>query len=154
MSLLPRRVILAAFLGATLSTQSAEISAKSAERGGATTAIRAGEVASVALLGQWIPTWFPKAPVLPPPKGEVMVNNLVHGEILLEGGEAHLRTNLTGRLDNYFVDPSSGNLALTSAATRAIDHAVPLPEVTEDKPYGVPASEALGFWLNGGVLPE
>jgi hypothetical protein len=61
-----------------------------------------------------------------------VVNNLVHGEILLEGGEAHLRTNLTGRLDNYCVDPASGNLALTTAATRAIDQGVPLAEVTED----------------------
>jgi len=61
-----------------------------------------------------------------------VVNNLVHGEILLEGGEAEVRTNLTGRLDNYCVDPASGNLTLTPAATRAIDQGVPLPDVTED----------------------
>ncbi|GEM_PF-127244 len=61
-----------------------------------------------------------------------VVNNLVHGEILLEGGAAELRTNLTGRLDNYCVDPASGNLALTPAATRAIDQGVPLPDVTDD----------------------
>jgi len=61
-----------------------------------------------------------------------VVNNLVHGEILLEGGEADLSHNLTGRLDRSCVDPASGNLALTSAATRAIDQAVPLPDVTED----------------------
>ena len=61
-----------------------------------------------------------------------VVNNLVHGEILLEGGEADLRTNLTGKLDHYFVDPSSGNLALTPAADRAIDQGAPLPDVPED----------------------
>ena len=61
-----------------------------------------------------------------------VVNNLVHGEILLEGGEAHLRTNLTGKLEPYFEDPASGNLTLTPAAARAIDQGVPLPDVTED----------------------
>jgi hypothetical protein len=61
-----------------------------------------------------------------------IVNNLVHGEILHKGGEAQLGTNLAGRLDGFFVDPASGNLALTSAATRAIAQAVPLPDVTED----------------------
>ncbi|MHC1765106.1 MAG: family 43 glycosylhydrolase [Verrucomicrobiia bacterium] len=60
-----------------------------------------------------------------------VVNNLVHGEILLEGGGADLRNNLTGRLDKYCVDPASGNLTLTPAATRAIDQAVPLPDVEE-----------------------
>ncbi len=61
-----------------------------------------------------------------------IVNNLVHGEIRLEGGEADLRQNLTGRLDNYFVDPASGNLALTAAAAKAIDQGVSLPDVTDD----------------------
>ncbi|MCL5279882.1 MAG: right-handed parallel beta-helix repeat-containing protein [Planctomycetes bacterium] len=61
-----------------------------------------------------------------------IVNNLVHGEIHLEGGEADLRQNLAGRLDGYFVDPASGNLTLTSAATGAIDEGISLPEVTDD----------------------
>jgi hypothetical protein len=61
-----------------------------------------------------------------------VANNLVHGEIHLEGGLAELRNNLTARLDNYFVGPESGNLALTSSATNAIDRALPLPEVKED----------------------
>ena len=61
-----------------------------------------------------------------------VVNNLVHGEIRLEGGEAQVRQNLAGRLDGYFVDPASGNLALTPAANRAIDQGVPLPEVADD----------------------
>jgi hypothetical protein len=61
-----------------------------------------------------------------------LVNNLVHGEIILEGGEAQMRHNLTGRLEGYFVDPASGNLALTREATGAIDQGVPDPEATED----------------------
>ena len=61
-----------------------------------------------------------------------IVNNLVHGEIRLEGGQAQLRQNLAGRLDGYFVDPTTGNLALTRAATEAIDKGVSLPDVTED----------------------
>ncbi len=61
-----------------------------------------------------------------------LVNNLVHGEIRLEGGEAEVRRNLTGRLDGYFVDPAAGNLALTSAATGAIDQGAALPEVSDD----------------------
>ena len=60
-----------------------------------------------------------------------IANNLVHGEIRLEGGEADLRNNFSGRLEGYFVDPSSGNLALTSAATKAINGGLPL-EVRED----------------------
>jgi hypothetical protein len=61
-----------------------------------------------------------------------IVNNLVHGEIRLEGGEAQLRQNLARRLDGYFVDLASGNLALTPAAIGAIDQGVSLPEVTDD----------------------
>jgi hypothetical protein len=61
-----------------------------------------------------------------------IVNNLVHGEIRFEGGEAQLRQNLAGRLDGYFVYPAAGNLALTPAAIRAIDQGVPLPGVTND----------------------
>jgi hypothetical protein len=60
------------------------------------------------------------------------VNNLVHGEIRFDGGKALLRQNLTGHLDNYFVDPASGNLALTQAAIEAINKGVSLPDVTED----------------------
>jgi hypothetical protein len=61
-----------------------------------------------------------------------IVNNLVHGEIRLEGGEAKLRGNLAGRLDNYFVDPASGNLALKAAAIGAIGKGEALPGVTND----------------------
>jgi hypothetical protein len=61
-----------------------------------------------------------------------IANNLVHGEIRLEGGQAELRDNLAGRLDGYFVDASSGNLMLTSSATNAIDRGLTLTEVKED----------------------
>jgi hypothetical protein len=61
-----------------------------------------------------------------------IVNNLVHGEIRFDGGQAQLHRNLADRLDDYFVDPTSGNLALTQAATEAIDKGVSLPDVTED----------------------
>jgi hypothetical protein len=61
-----------------------------------------------------------------------IANNLVHGEIRLEGGEAQLRNNLAGRLEGYFVGAASGNLALTSAATKAIDQGASLPEATDD----------------------
>ncbi len=61
-----------------------------------------------------------------------IVNNLVHGEIRLDGGQAQLRQNLAGRLDGYFADPASGNLMLTPAAVGAIDQGVSLPEVTDD----------------------
>ena len=61
-----------------------------------------------------------------------IVNNLVHGEILFDGGEAETRQNLAGRLEGYFVDPASGDLRLTSKPTGAIDQGVSLPEVNDD----------------------
>lgn len=61
-----------------------------------------------------------------------IVNNLVHGEIRFDGGKAQLRQNFTGRINGYFVDPASGNLALTQAATEAIDKGISLTDVTED----------------------
>ena len=76
-----------------------------------------------------------------------VVNNLVHGEIRLDGGQAQLAQNLAGRLDGYFADPTSGNLELTPAATGAVDRGVSLPEVTEDirrRPRNGPPD--LGAW--------
>lgn len=64
--------------------------------------------------------------------GTEIANNLVHGEIRFEGGQAELRDNLSGRLDGYFADPQSGDLRLTPSATGAIDQGVSLPEATED----------------------
>jgi len=79
-----------------------------------------------------------------------IVNNLVHGEIRLEGGEANLRNNLTGRLDDYFADPTGGDLTLTATAVGAIDRGVALPEVTDDirgRPRTGPID--LGAWESG-----
>ncbi|HUV63912.1 MAG TPA: hypothetical protein VMW24_08440, partial [Sedimentisphaerales bacterium] len=61
-----------------------------------------------------------------------IVNNLVHGEIRLDGGQARLVQNLAGRLEGYFTDPASGNLMLTSGAVGAIDQGVSVAEVTDD----------------------
>ncbi|MDT8302115.1 MAG: right-handed parallel beta-helix repeat-containing protein [Sedimentisphaerales bacterium] len=61
-----------------------------------------------------------------------IVNNLIHGEIRFDGGKAQLRQNLTGRIDSYFVDPASGNLALTQTATEAIDKGISLTDLTGD----------------------
>ena len=61
-----------------------------------------------------------------------IANNLVHGGIQSEGGEAQVHHNLAGRLEGYFEDPSSGNLTLKSVATGAFGRGVPLSEATED----------------------
>jgi hypothetical protein len=61
-----------------------------------------------------------------------VINNLVHGKIQFAGGEARLGDNLASRLDGYFVDAATGNLALTAAAKSAIDQGRPLPDVTDD----------------------
>ncbi|MCF7972262.1 MAG: right-handed parallel beta-helix repeat-containing protein [Phycisphaerae bacterium] len=76
-----------------------------------------------------------------------IANNLVHGEIRLEGGEARLNHNLCARLDSYFTDPGTGDLSLTAAATGAIDQGVTLVEVTDDirlQPRHEPVD--LGAW--------
>lgn len=59
-------------------------------------------------------------------------NNLVHGDILQEGGEAMVEGNVSGRLEGYFADPGVGDLALTPMAVRAIDAAAPVPQFLED----------------------
>jgi hypothetical protein len=77
-------------------------------------------------------------------------NNLVHGQIQFDGGEAHLDHNRTGRLDAYFVDPASGNLTLTPAATGAIGQGVPLPDLTDDICRRPRAGHPdLGAWESG-----
>lgn len=79
-----------------------------------------------------------------------LINNLVHGGIQIEGGQAEINHNLTARLDGYFVDPASGNLALTADATGAIDRGVTLPEVPRDI-KGAPRKGApdIGAWEYG-----
>ena len=76
-----------------------------------------------------------------------IVNNLVHGEIRFDGGEAQLRHNLAGRLDDYFVNPTSGNLALTQTAIKAINQGVFLPDVIQDiRRRPRPERPDLGAW--------
>jgi len=76
-----------------------------------------------------------------------IANNLVHGEIRFDGGQAQLRSNHTGRLDGYFVNPTSGNLALTPAATKAIDKGLSLPDVIGDiRRHPRPERPDLGAW--------
>ncbi len=62
-----------------------------------------------------------------------VVNNLAHGGIQIEGGEANINHNLARRIDGYFAEPSTGDLTLTAAATAAIDQGV----VLNDAPYDV-----------------
>jgi hypothetical protein len=61
-----------------------------------------------------------------------IVNNLVHGDIRMEGGMAQLRNNLARRLQGYFVDPVKGDLAITATASAAIDAGESRPEVVDD----------------------
>jgi hypothetical protein len=64
--------------------------------------------------------------------GADIANNLVHGEIRLEGGVAQLRQNLARRLEGHFVDPASGDLTFAREPTGVIDQGIALPEVTDD----------------------
>lgn len=66
--------------------------------------------------------------------GMVVANNLVCGPpIRIESPSAIVtRNNLERRQFTALADPAHGNLRLTARATEAIDHAVPLPEVTDD----------------------
>lgn len=61
-----------------------------------------------------------------------IANNLVHGEIRFDGGEAEVSHNLTGRLEGFFVDPAAGNLIPMSSAKGVVGEGIPLPDVTED----------------------
>ena len=69
-------------------------------------------------------------------QGVHVANNLVRGAILRdgEGPESGIRVenNLVGGLDNYFVNPSVGDLHLTDRAAAALHAAIPLPEVADD----------------------
>jgi lysophospholipase L1-like esterase len=56
-----------------------------------------------------------------------IANNLVHGGIQMEGGEASVHHNLAKRLTNYFADPATGDLALTANARDAIDSGATAP---------------------------
>jgi hypothetical protein len=76
-----------------------------------------------------------------------IANNLVHGAIQSEGGEANLHHNLAGRLEGYFEDAATGNLALTRKATGALGRGTPLLDVTEDiRRRGRAGAPDLGAW--------
>ena len=81
-----------------------------------------------------------------------VVNNLVHGGIQIEGGEANLHHNLARSMDGYFVDPSIGDLSLASAATAAVDQGAVLNEVPYDV-RGFPRKNQpdLGAWEFGAT---
>jgi hypothetical protein len=60
-------------------------------------------------------------------------NNLTSRRVLSrDGGRLAGEGNVEGATRDWFVDPVSGNLRLTGAATRAIDAGVPMGEITED----------------------
>jgi hypothetical protein len=69
-------------------------------------------------------------------KGVHIANNLVRGAIMAEGDGApldvRLEKNVTGPLENYFVNPSAGDLRITPRAVEALNAGIPLPEVTKD----------------------
>ncbi|HUS34454.1 MAG TPA: right-handed parallel beta-helix repeat-containing protein, partial [Verrucomicrobiae bacterium] len=52
-------------------------------------------------------------------------NNLVHGGIQLEGGDAQVITNLAKRLDEHFVNATAGDLALVKPIELSAAPAVP-----------------------------
>jgi hypothetical protein len=60
-----------------------------------------------------------------------IANNLVRGALLLTGNETS-EHNVTARMDGWFIDPTAGNLRLTSKAVDAIDKGVGLAEVVDD----------------------
>jgi hypothetical protein len=74
-------------------------------------------------------------------------NNLIHGNIRLDGGSAKETNNLVGQVDHCFADALHGDLSLNAAAVDALDKGTPHPEVTSDI-RGQPrdATPDLGAW--------
>lgn len=60
-----------------------------------------------------------------------LANNLVRGRIEGEG-DVISENNVVGLLENYFVNPASGDLHLTEAATLALGKGISLPLVQDD----------------------
>lgn len=61
-----------------------------------------------------------------------VVNNLVDGGIQVEGGDAQVKENVAKRIEDYFVEPANGNLALTAKASDAINRGVKLDHPLSD----------------------
>jgi hypothetical protein len=84
-----------------------------------------------------------------------LANNLVHGGIVLEGGDAQLHENLAGRVAHYFTNPTTGNLILTAEASGAIRQGLHLPAVPDDirrRPRS--PQPDLGAWETTPSIPE
>jgi hypothetical protein len=60
-----------------------------------------------------------------------IANNLIRGALALTGEEKS-RNNVVGRMDNWFVDPPTGDLRLVGLASDAIDQGLALREVRDD----------------------
>lgn len=78
----------------------------------------------------------------------LIANNLIHGEIRMEGGDARLQNNLTGRIHQLWIAPATGNLALIPAtSTNILTQGTPFPEITEDiRQYRRSEKPHLGAW--------
>jgi hypothetical protein len=64
-----------------------------------------------------------------------IANNLVHGGIQSEGGEAAKHHNMAGRLDGIFLDPEKGDLRLNPRASRlteVVGRGAAIPNVRRD----------------------
>jgi hypothetical protein len=113
-------IILAGFLSAILLLQSAGISAHGAERGEEGTSVRAKVIPSAAPASLWVPPWFPKAPVLPPPAGAVMcvatVEELLTAVDRVQPGGTILLAEGHYRLPRVMVLRDKKNITLRSAS--------------------------------------
>ncbi|MDB6039375.1 MAG: hypothetical protein JWM99_3216, partial [Verrucomicrobiales bacterium] len=84
-----------------------------------------------------------------------IIDNLVHGRIQNEGGNAQINHNLAQRLEGYFRDPSSGDLALNAQASAAIGQASVLNDVPRDIRGRLRKNRPdLGAWESGSDATE
>jgi hypothetical protein len=84
-----------------------------------------------------------------------LANNLIHGGILLEGGNAQLHQNLAGHVEHYFVKPAAGNLVLTTEASGAIRQGLHLPDVPDDIRHQQRSSHPdLGAWETTPLIAD
>jgi hypothetical protein len=60
-----------------------------------------------------------------------IANNLVRGAMSLTGTEI-ARNNLSGPMEDWFIDPAAGNLRLRNAVAEVVDRGLVLPEISED----------------------
>lgn len=74
-------------------------------------------------------------------------NNLVHGRIQREGGEAVIEGNREGELEGCFADPSIGDLRLKAGTRETIEPVEPHPEaMTDIRNRTRPRPAAPGAW--------